>query len=202
MITTLLIDLWQTLATKKMRIFERIQQEYALSDDAFPFFKDLMLRMEVAEIDEDGFWLSLYSEYAIDPAKPRLKWIDIYHEITVINQDLMHFADEFKLNGGSVVLFSNTDPAAKQYLDAKNVTQLFTKTFFSFDARLLKPRPELIEYVLNELSVSPGEILYIDDNPDCIETAKRYGINGIVYVDFPDFINKVERYHLMSRQVL
>lgn len=53
---------------------------------------------------------------------------------------------------------------------------LFEKAYFSFDLHLLKPDPEIYEFVLNQHGMIPGETLFIDDKPENIEAAKNLGI--------------------------
>ncbi len=72
MISVLLLDMWQTLATKRVRVFDVIQQNYSLPDAAFLHFRQLLLRMEIADIDEQTFWRLLFDEYDIPADTPKL----------------------------------------------------------------------------------------------------------------------------------
>lgn len=54
--------------------------------------------------------------------------------------------------------------------------ELFHKAYFSFDLHLLKPNPEIYEFVINQHAFNPGETLFIDDNTENIAAAKKLGL--------------------------
>lgn len=54
--------------------------------------------------------------------------------------------------------------------------ELFHKSYFSFDLHLLKPNPEIYEFVVNQHSLTPENTLFIDDRLENIEAARNLGI--------------------------
>ena len=54
--------------------------------------------------------------------------------------------------------------------------ELFHKAYFSFDLHLLKPNPEIYEFVMNQHGMVPEETLFIDDKPENIDAAKKLGL--------------------------
>lgn len=54
--------------------------------------------------------------------------------------------------------------------------ELFHKAYFSFDLHLLKPNPEIFEFIINQHGLISGETLFIDDNTENIEAAKKLGM--------------------------
>ena len=54
--------------------------------------------------------------------------------------------------------------------------ELFDKAYFSFDLHLLKPNPEIFEFVLNQHDLDLANTLFIDDNIRNIESARKLGI--------------------------
>jgi putative hydrolase of the HAD superfamily len=56
------------------------------------------------------------------------------------------------------------------------------KTFFlSFQMGICKPDPSIFQLVLNSLDIMPNECAYIDDTKKFVESARKLGINGIVF---------------------
>lgn len=53
---------------------------------------------------------------------------------------------------------------------------LFHKAYFSFDLHLLKPNPEVYEFVINQHGLIPAQTLFIDDKAENIEAAKKLGL--------------------------
>ena len=54
--------------------------------------------------------------------------------------------------------------------------ELFHKAYFSFDLHLLKPNPEIYEFVMNQHGLVPEETLFIDDKVENIRAARNLGL--------------------------
>jgi len=54
--------------------------------------------------------------------------------------------------------------------------KLFDKAYFSFDLHLLKPNPEIFEFIVNQHGLDPDTTLFIDDNIRNIEAAQKLGL--------------------------
>lgn len=54
--------------------------------------------------------------------------------------------------------------------------ELFHKAYFSFDLHLLKPNPEIYEFVINQHGLIPEETLFIDDKEENIKAARNLGM--------------------------
>jgi putative hydrolase of the HAD superfamily len=56
---------------------------------------------------------------------------------------------------------------------------LVEKAYFSHEINLKKPYKDIYEYVLSDSNLIPEETIFIDDNQDNIEAAKKLGIETI-----------------------
>ena len=54
--------------------------------------------------------------------------------------------------------------------------KLFEKAYFSFNLKLLKPSPEIYQYVIDKHSLNPARTLFIDDSIANIEGAQAVGL--------------------------
>jgi len=54
--------------------------------------------------------------------------------------------------------------------------ELFHKAYFSFDLHLLKPTPDIYEFVINQHGFIPEQTLFIDDKLENIDAAKKLGL--------------------------
>jgi len=54
--------------------------------------------------------------------------------------------------------------------------KLFDKAYFSFDLHLLKPNPEIFEFIVNQHGLDLDTTLFIDDNIRNIEAAQKLGL--------------------------
>ena len=92
-------------------------------------------------------------------------------------------------NRKKVYLFSNINHIHAQYMenylrDKKNSAlsdfyDLFDQVYFSHIIGLRKPNSTAFEYILNDLSIDPRKILFIDDSLQHVEGAKKVKINAI-----------------------
>ena len=92
-----------------------------------------------------------------------------------------------ELKGGyRLFLLSNTSPIhvrrVNQVLVGMNqptLENLFERVFYSYEARLMKPSPEIYQYVLTEAGLRAEETAFFDDNLANIRAASELGIQGV-----------------------
>ena len=56
--------------------------------------------------------------------------------------------------------------------------ELFEKAYFSFDLHLLKPNPEIFEFITNQHELDLASTLFIDDNIQNVEAARKVGLKA------------------------
>jgi len=105
-------------------------------------------------------------------------------------------------NKYKIFLLSNTNKIHMQAFQNKigvktwgEFSALFDKMYLSFEIGFRKPDKSAFKIILKENSLKPNEVLFIDDSPQHIETAKRLGMNCYYLLDeedvttiFPDII--------------
>ncbi len=80
-------------------------------------------------------------------------------------------------------LLSNTNPIHFEYcLRTFRVLQYIPSHFLSYQLKVLKPEPEIFARVIRQISLPPGEILYIDDLTENVEAAREAGLMGYQFV--------------------
>jgi putative hydrolase of the HAD superfamily len=80
-------------------------------------------------------------------------------------------------------LLSNTDSIHINYFKDRNGDDFynrfyncFEKVYFSYDLGMRKPDVEIYNFVINENNLIPEKTLFVDDNFDNIEGAKKTGL--------------------------
>jgi len=80
-------------------------------------------------------------------------------------------------------LLSNTNPVHFDYcLQTFRVLQFIPSHFLSYQLKAFKPEPEIFARVIGQISLPPGEILYIDDLAENVEAARSAGLMGHQFV--------------------
>ena len=92
----------------------------------------------------------------------------------------MELFTELKKNFTLSVL-SNTNQPHIDFLRQKyDLFNIFDNLFLSYEIGMMKPFPEIFEYVIKKLNTKPQNILFFDDSSINTEAAKKLGINAFV----------------------
>jgi HAD superfamily hydrolase (TIGR01509 family) len=61
--------------------------------------------------------------------------------------------------------------------------ELFRGIVISGEIRLVKPQPEIFEYLLGRYDLSAADTVFIDDYPVNVEAAKALGLHTVLFTD-------------------
>lgn len=86
-----------------------------------------------------------------------------------------------KRQGLKVGVLSNTLPSLKESLAYHGLDQYVDGFFASCALGVAKPDPRAFQMALEGLGLAPEETLYLDDDPENVETARRLGLRAWVY---------------------
>lgn len=93
-------------------------------------------------------------------------------------------------------ILSNNNPLSirvfKSLTDSEGnkVADYFTKFFFSFEMKLLKPCLEIYQKAVESIGLPPEEILFIDDSQVNVDAASALGIRTILYEKGKNVLSK------------
>jgi putative hydrolase of the HAD superfamily len=76
-------------------------------------------------------------------------------------------------------LSNNNELHWGQIRDDWGFGRLFRYQYLSHEIGMIKPDPGIFEYVLRDLGGSPERILYLDDNPECVEAALEFNLPAV-----------------------
>lgn len=66
----------------------------------------------------------------------------------------------------------------------------------SSEIGLRKPDAEAFQFILNDISVKPNELLFFDDSAENIEGAKRLGIQSVLVTDSESAVTALNQLNL------
>ena len=96
-------------------------------------------------------------------------------------------------------VLSNNNPISRGYFremmkkEGLDTEEVFTKEFYSYELKMLKPSREIYERVIEGVGRKPEEILFIDDARDNIEAASALGITTLWLRQGMDIAAEVEK---------
>lgn len=74
----------------------------------------------------------------------------------------------------------------KSEFNVDSLSPWFNKLFLSFEVGMRKPNTDIFEFVLKETGLNANNVLYIDDSPQHIKTARSLGITSHHLLDDED----------------
>lgn len=102
----------------------------------------------------------------------------------ILDQQLLQWVELIRARGYAIALLSNMHLRFAKYVRSKcSWLELFDYKFFSAELHLVKPDRRIFEFALNEMNLSPGEVLFIDDRAPNVSAARSLGLKAIHYSD-------------------
>ena len=183
-IKALLIDIDGVLLHQRDRYFSETLQEYtgAAPEDILPFFQTIYPEIAVGK-------RSL--EVEIEPMLSQWNWTgDVLsflefwysHEGAPHEEVIAYFAQLRKRGLACYLASDHTDFRARQLETILNIRERYDGAFFSCHLGHTKGNPAFYKSVLETISLSQDEILFIDDDHSNAAVAKGLGIQSIHYI--------------------
>ena len=85
--------------------------------------------------------------------------------------------------GTRLALLSNAGADFSGWLRSGSFAPLFERVFVSGELGLVKPHAAIYEHVIDELGITPAELLFVDNKSENVEGARAVGGDGHVFRD-------------------
>ncbi|MDE6267240.1 MAG: HAD family phosphatase [Muribaculaceae bacterium] len=106
--------------------------------------------------------------------------------------------EELSASGLNLYLLSNTNPIMwntrireEFQKDGKDINHYFKGLITSFEAKMMKPDPEIFRYAAETLGIKPEETLFIDDSQKNLDAAASVGYHTALVPPGTEFIDKI-----------
>ena len=132
--------------------------------------------------EEEALWRSLVLEVARElrvPPKELLPWR--YYRFMRPAPGAERLLRRLKARGLKVGVLSNTLPSLRESLAHHGLARYVDGFFASCSLGVAKPDPRAFLLALEGLGLAPEETLYLDDDPENVEAARRLGLRAEVY---------------------
>lgn len=153
--------------------------------DASAFFGDFAQQGPFAKIEEgkitpDQFHEEIRSLLPNDVSDEAMDEAFIKFLIGIPVERLRMLAELHRRYG--MYLLSNTNSimwhtfiASEFRKDGRNINYYFDGIVTSFEAKALKPSPEIFQYTIEKLGIDPEETIFFDDSQKNLDAAARFG---------------------------
>lgn len=108
-------------------------------------------------------------------------YLDSYRSHFRENKWLFNYAFELKKKGYKIAVISDQWYLSQEALMPKNIYNKFDLCLVSCEQGMRKPNPSFYKLLLKKLKISPSEGLFIDNQIWNIKSAKKLGLNTILF---------------------
>ena len=95
-----------------------------------------------------------------------------------------------------LVLLSNIHADGARFIrsdEGRAWASHFDELVLSCEHKLLKPEPEIYDLALSAARAQPSDTLFVDDNIENVEGARRAGMSSFRFIDEDDFVATIAR---------
>jgi putative hydrolase of the HAD superfamily len=109
------------------------------------------------------------------------------------NPETLCLLEELAAADTRLALLSNAPAEVARWIDDQPWAALFRHRFFSTDLRRAKPDPRIFREVCERLGARPGDLVFVDDRQENIDTAQALGIESVLFTDVPRLRSELDR---------
>jgi putative hydrolase of the HAD superfamily len=91
------------------------------------------------------------------------------------------------------ILSNSADGARREEERRYRFSELVDDVVYSHEVGLAKPDPAIFELACRRLDVQPPEVVFVDDVPDNVEAAARFGLQAVLHERTAHTIATIER---------
>lgn len=110
-----------------------------------------------------------------------------------LNHELIAFVRTIRARGVSVSALTNSWTPAPELKKRHEFVGIFDIVVSSTDTRCAKPDAAIYHIALRRLGVPAHDVIFVDDTPENVETARRLGLQSIHFQDTAVAIAQMEQ---------
>ncbi|MBI3237011.1 MAG: HAD family phosphatase [Chlamydiales bacterium] len=116
-----------------------------------------------------------------------------------INSEMYVLVDQLKEQHITIALLSNIDERLSKLIRDFGLYEPFDPCLLSCEIGIEKPDLKAYKLLLAKLNLPPKEVLFIDDRPENIESAKAMGLNAILFESEQHLRNELRKRGILIR---
>jgi putative hydrolase of the HAD superfamily len=163
-----------------------IEQLAEVEGDAEKFWRAYSAHRDGLDQGSAGvaaYWQAVADEIgaAWDEARVHELWVADFRSWLSVNPAVIEVLSDLRAGATRLALLSNAGPDYGSYFRHGPLGDFFEACYVSGELDLIKPHPEIYRHVLDRLSVTPAETVFIDNRASNVVGAEAIGITGHVF---------------------
>ncbi|MBM3257150.1 MAG: HAD family hydrolase [Candidatus Liptonbacteria bacterium] len=158
---------------------ERLEKEYGIPrEKVLPFFKNEFKLCTVGKADIKTELKTYLPKWEWSKSVDEFLKLWFESELTV-NMEVLEIVSSLRERGVQCYLASDNEKYRAAYiLNEMSLKEKFDGAFFSCELGYTKSQSEFYKLIMQKLVLKPEEIMYWDDDPENVQTAKDHGIQA------------------------
>jgi len=144
------------------------------------------------KMTDKEFWTFAIKEWGLDISIDQIikMLIDGYD----INEGAVKIVRAVRKKGYKTCICSNNFPARINGLNERfKFLDDFDIVALSYQVGVKKPSDKIFQYLIDKSGVNPEEIIFVDDDEDNLNGAKKLGIQTFFYGEFDKFLEELRK---------
>ncbi len=105
-----------------------------------------------------------------------------------LDVELADYARGLRPRYQTAILSNSADGARREEETRYGFEEMVDTIIYSHEVGLAKPDPRIYELTCKRLNVTPDEVVFLDDTPAIVESAREYGIMAVLHESTPTSI--------------
>ena len=130
----------------------------------------------------DKFWKEIAKSVGMSDNKkiPKDLWTKHYERLAKIDKDVLVIVSKLKKNYKTALISNTIEPHAK-INKRLGLFDNFDVVVLSYEVQMTKDEQSIFLFTVKKLGVKPEECVFIDDIQKFVDTAKSFGMKGILF---------------------
>ena len=131
-------------------------------------------------IGKDEFWKRAKARLGLDCDAEELA--EVWHSSYKPIRGMFRLLEKLKKAGHELFFLSDNTKERVEYLEGRyHFLEYFRAGLFSYEAGMTKDNPKIFLMLLNKLSLSAAQCIYIDDKSEMVERAGKLGMKSLLF---------------------
>jgi putative hydrolase of the HAD superfamily len=144
------------------------------------------------------FWMQYAKEKKIAlPSDWETSLNAVMKESIAANPEMYALVDTLKQKGLPVAMLSNIDDRLAKLIRGFGMYEPFSPCLLSCELGLEKPDSKIYEVLIREMDLPAGDIVFVDDKQENVESARALGIDAILFTSHGQLVQELKQRELL-----
>lgn len=188
-----------TKDTNRAVVVQFIQKSFDLTNEEFEKVNEKKRSAVKQGKTDEEFWLAYAKTRGIQlPGDWSQAFRSVMKDAIGINPDMFSLVAKLQDQQIKVALLSNIDERLSKLIRDFGFYDPFNPCLLSCEIGVEKPDPKAYQILLDKLELPARKILFIDDSPENVESARNIGIDAILFVSTEQLREELSKRDLLK----